>query len=204
VSHLRRSNTFCSVPTLPASLRSPSVWANLLSRLRRLEFRVCHGVVSQGGVTGGKSCVADAMRQRSRSLTFCGFSEPRRSKFGMAHRGRKSWWNSLRRFCGERLSGSFDLPLRMCACPHILWLAIRSSGWQFEGESLYRRHKCLLHPLDVEINSQAATNPMIAAQRMITFFILSLDTACNPAVTLFSQCIHPFDVSSRWCYGRKS
>lgn len=26
----------------------------------------------------------------------------------------------------------------------------------------------------------------------------------NPFVTLFSQCIHPFDVSSRRCYGRKS
>ena len=31
----------------------------------------------------------------------------------------------------------------------------------------------------------------------------SLDTACNPALTLFSQSIRPFDVSSRRCYGRR-
>jgi hypothetical protein len=42
---------------------------------------------------------------------------------------------------------------------------------------------------------------------IIRLFIDTLDTepaGPNPALTLFSQCIHPFDVSSRWCYGRKS
>jgi len=29
------------------------------------------------------------------------------------------------------------------------------------------------------------------------------DAGSNPSVTLFNQCIHLFDVGSRWCYGQE-